>query len=491
VISESKRVRLFQFRRWCSIALATRSKMPARRKVFFAVVIFLCSFAVRSLHAVDLSLLMYTTDQPKGAMTQHYDARAVSIVEGHGLLFPDDRRTSDTSLMAFSPGYSLVVAAVYYVFGRNYFAVQLIQDVLCSLSSVLLFLIAGELLSWRVGIAAGLLAAVYYGLAFFANFVLPDPLVPLLILLAACFLVRAWATRNRSFLPFLAAGFAVGISIWLRPNSLLLGPFFIAILVVSSKDRRSILARGLAVVAVSFLVVAPITIRNYVMFGRFVPVWIGMGTVLWQGIGEASGGRFAPPSDEEIGLEESIELGNPRFSWWATPDGVMRDRARVRKSLAVIVGHPVWFGGTMIRRMWEMTQCSEWAPLIDVHYGEKTVANVPEGVPSKSALAFGMALSWLRRPVKSLERLTKETTLVFVVLGAIITFVISRRRWLLLFIVPAYYFLIQSPIHNEFRYVMPMHYFFAAFAGVTWCLITHGARSGLTTLLTRLNSRKA
>jgi len=126
-----------------------------------------------------------------------------------------------------------------------------------------------------------------------------------------------------------------------------------------------------------------------------------------------------------------------------------------------------------------------------VHYGEKTVANVAEGVPSKSALAFGMALSWLRRPVKSLERLTKETTLVFVALGAIITFVISRRRWLLLFIVPAYYFLFQSPIHNEFRYVMPMHYFFAAFAGVTWCLITHGARSGLTTLLTRLNSRKA
>jgi len=464
--------------------------MPAKRKVFFAVVIFLCSFTVRSLHAVDLSPLMYTTDQPKGAMTAHYDERAVSIVEGHGLLIPDDRRSSDTSLMAFSPGYSLAVGAVYYVFGRNFFAVQLIQDVLCSLSSVLLFLVAGELISWRVGIAAGLLVAFYHGLAFFANFVLPDPLVPLLILLAAFFLVRAWATRNRSYLPFLAAGLAVGISIWLRPNSLLLGPFSIAILAVSARNWRPILARGLALVAVSFLIVAPITIRNYIMFGRFVPVWIGIGTVLWQGIGEASRGGFgAPQSDEELGLQESIEMGNPRYSWWATPDGVTRDRARIKKSLDVIVAHPVWYGGSMIRRMWEMTQCSEWAPLIDVHYGERTFAK-PEGVPSKSALAFGEALSGLRRPVKSLERLAKETTLGFVVLGAIITFVISRRRWLLLFIIPAYYFLFQSTIHNEFRYVMPMHYFFAAFGGVTWCLVFHGARSGLTALLTRMNRPK-
>lgn len=490
MVFKSKQVRIFQFRRWCSTALDTRSNMRTKRKVFFALVIFLCSFAVSSLHAVDLSPLMYTADQPKGQMTAHYDARAVSIVEGHGLLLPDDRRTKDTSLMAFSPGYSLFVGAVYSVFGRNFFAVQLIQDLLCSLSSVLLFLIAGEVISWRVGIAAGLLAAVYHGFAFFANFILPDPLCPLLILLTTFFLVRAWATRNRSYLPFLAAGLALGISIWLRPNSLLLGPFAIAILVVCRKDRRSILARGMAMVAVSFLIVSPITIRNYIMFGRFVPVWIGMGTVLWQGIGEASGGRFAPPSDEEIGLQEANELGNPRYAWWATPDGVTRDRARIKKSLDVIAAHPVWFGGTMIRRMWVMTQCSEWAPLVDVHYAEKQFANGPEEVPSKSALALGNALSWLRRPVKRLERLAKETTLVFVVLGAIITFCVSRRRWFLLFIVPSYYLLFQSTIHNEFRYVMPMHYFLAVFAGVTWCLLIHSARSGLTTLLTRTSLRR-
>ena len=106
-----RHVRLFTYRRWCSTALGTRSNMGTRARVLFAVAIFLCSFAVRSLQAVDLSRFIYTEDQPMGGMTAHYDERGVSIVEGHGLLIPDDRRKIDTSIMAFSAGYSLYVGA--------------------------------------------------------------------------------------------------------------------------------------------------------------------------------------------------------------------------------------------------------------------------------------------------------------------------------------------------------------------------------------------
>jgi 4-amino-4-deoxy-L-arabinose transferase-like glycosyltransferase len=411
-------------------------------------------------------------------MTAHYDTRAVSIVEGHGLLIPDDRRKIDTSLMAFSAGYSLFVGAVYRLFGRNFFAAQLVQELLCSLCPVLLFLIAGELISWRLGIAAGLLAAFYHGIAFFSNFILPDPLCPLPILFATYLLVMAWVKRNSSYMPFLAAGLALGLSVWLRPNALLLGPFSIAILVLCYKRWRSILPRAVAMVAVTFLVVSPITIRNYIMFDRFVPVWIGLGTVLWQGIGESSGGQFgAPQSDEELGLQEVVIYGDPHYTWWATPDGPERDRARIKKSLDVIVHNPVWFSGVMIRRMWAMTQCSEWAPLVDVHLGEGVAVSASETVPSKVALAPGVALSQLRQPVKRLERLAKETTPAFAILGGIITCFISRRRWLFIFTVPAYYLIFQSPMHTEFRYILPMHYFLAIFAGVIWCLIIHSAKS--------------
>ena len=32
-------------------------------------------------------------------------------------------------------------------------------------------------------------------------------------------------------------------------------------------------------------------------------------------------------------------------------------------------------------------------------------------------------------------------------------------------------------MHTEFRYILPMHYFLAIFAGVIWCLIIHSAKS--------------
>src|SRR5262249_10311000 len=271
----------------------------------------------------DMSRWMYTPDQPNGAMTAHYDERGTSIAEGHGLLIPDDRRKIDTSIMAFSPGYSLYVGVVYYLFGPNFFDVQLIQNLLCSLSPLLLFLIAGELISWRVGLVAGLLAGVNHAVAFYSNVILPDSLAPLPILLAAYLLVRArvhvpWSNPSHSYFPFLAAGLALGLSVWLRPNSLLLGPFALGILILC-RQRKRLIPPATAMVAVSFLVVSPITIRNYIMFRSFVPVWIGLGTVLWQGIGEASGGQFgAPQSDEELGAQEVEIYGNPHYAWWAT-----------------------------------------------------------------------------------------------------------------------------------------------------------------------------
>jgi hypothetical protein len=475
--------RLFAFRRWCSAALGTRSRLGSRAKVLFATAIFVCSFAVRSLHAVDLSALMYTTDQPRWSMTEHYDLRGVSIVGGHGLLFPDDRRKVDTSLMAFSAGYSIYVGAVYYLFGRNYFPVQLVQNLLSSLCPVLLFLISGELISWRVGVTAGLLTAVYHGMAFYSNFLLPDPLAPLLILAAAYFLVRAWVHRRRSYVPFLEAGVALGISFWLRPNGLLLGPFALVVLVLVYDRWRSILPRAAVMVAVSWLVVSPVTIRNYVMFGAFVPVWLGVGTELWQGIGEASGGGFgAAQSDEEIGAQEAVLYGDRHYVYWASPDGVWRDRARVNKSIAVVIHHPLFFVAAMLERMRTMLRYSAQADMVIVRPSSTPESGTAPSVPSKAALAPGELLFWLRRPVKALERVVKETTLLFVILGAIATFLLSRRRWLMISVVPAYYFIFQSTMHSEFRYIITMHYFLFIFSAVTWCLVIHAGASAAARL---------
>ena len=63
------------------------------------------------------------------------------------------------------------------------------------------------------------------------------------------------------------------------------------------------------------LVVIPITIRNYVVFGAFVPVSINGGLTLWQGVADAGGREVgARRHDTLVAEEESIRYGRPDYS---------------------------------------------------------------------------------------------------------------------------------------------------------------------------------
>ncbi|MGH9822507.1 MAG: hypothetical protein ACREDR_04550, partial [Blastocatellia bacterium] len=129
--------------------------MKLSQKLAWAAIIFSISFSVKSLHALDLAPVMNTVEQPAAGMAAEYDARAASIVEGHGLLIPDGQQPSDTTLLEHPPGYSIHLAAIYSLFGRSYFRVQFIQNLINSFSPVILLLIAGTLFGWRVGVASG------------------------------------------------------------------------------------------------------------------------------------------------------------------------------------------------------------------------------------------------------------------------------------------------------------------------------------------------
>src|SRR5205814_3141830 len=131
-----------------------------------------------------LAPVMYSRLQPGTRMAWRYDEAATGILRGEGILWPRDPDPARTGLLARPPGYPLYLAIVYRVLGRSFFAAQLVQNLLTSAACVLLALAAAWLLSWRVGLLGGLLTALAPPLAFSSNFVLPDALSPLPLLLA-------------------------------------------------------------------------------------------------------------------------------------------------------------------------------------------------------------------------------------------------------------------------------------------------------------------
>lgn len=483
----------FALRRALCRTLATGERLGLRSKVLFALLIFLLSFATKSLQAVDLAPVMYTAQQPFGGLTETYDLRAVAILEGEGLLGPYDINPRRTLWIAQAPGYSIFLSLIYQLTSRDFFKVQLLQNLVNSLSPVVIFLIAGLLLGWRTGIAAGMLSAVSHHLSHISNFILPDALSALPLLSAfLCLTLALRYQRNarllkQTYMLYGLAGMLFGLAAWLRSQTMLLPLFLVLMLALLSTHRLKAIKRAALMAAISLLTIAPITIKNYVVYGEFVPINIGAGIVLWEGIADESGDTYgAVAKDDEVAQQDAVFYNEPRYAGsWSTPDGIMRDRERVKRSLEIIKAHPLWYAGVMAKRAREMVKYSAHAPLVAKPVEAQSQARQARENPapvrqqfqelaaasSQSPLEAGRKLFWLRPLFRALQRVSKETMLVFIVLGLGAVVLLSRRRAGFLFITPLYYFIFQAFFHTEFRYTLPMQYFVFIFAAVIWVLL--------------------
>lgn len=430
------RRRARRLRRWLVRHLATGSQLSRRAKLAVSLLLFALAFIVRSLHAADLGPLMYTTDQPFGGLTVMYDARAADIVEGGGLLGPYGKPWQ-TQWLGEAPGYAIYLSAIYATAGRDFFKVQLVQNALTASAPVLLFWFAGLLLGWRVGVVAGSLAAVSHHLAHISNFILPDALCAL-PLLAAFYLLWRWRRGPYLYPVYALAGLLCGVAAWLRPQPMLFGPFLVVMLALVGRRRLPTARRASIIAAAALLMIAPITIRNYIVYREFVPISIGTGLNLWEGIGEASGDRFgAVATDDAVALQDAELYGEPRYGGsWVTPDGITRDRDRVRRSLAIIGQHPVWYAGVMLHRCKEMVNYTAHAPLV-FRAGQ---ASAPTGAASvrpqwrelaaqSASPAVGGRFAWLRPVVRAAERIIKEPMTVMIFAGALLAFLLTVTRW--------------------------------------------------------------
>lgn len=477
-----------RLRRSLLLAAGFRGRPSRKQKFIWALIIFLISFSTKSLMALDLFPVLSTNAQAAGRWEFEQDAAAIAA--GHGMLFRDDWDRSDTRLLFHAPGYAIFLSGVYRLFGRSPLQVQLLQNLINSASAILLFLIAGTLLTWRIGAVSGLLVAVSHHLSYYSNFLLPDSLSALPILIAIYLLDKFRHGSKRFILLYIFVGLMIGLCTWLRPNAMLLGPFLtIAVACVLARRFRA-LRWSWIIAVVSFLVITPITIRNYVIYRQFVPVSANFGIVLWEGIGDASGDRFgAVTTDQAVAEQEAVLYDRAEYgAYWASPDGIQRDRDRVRRSLSVISQHPAWFVRTMANRMTEMVKYSAHAPLV---YRECSQLSRKENSDTQNAegpahdkelleqeetgdstvLSVAEHLCWLRSPIRALQRLTKETAQPFIFIGVLLLSAVSLRRTVFLLIIPLYFFITQSIGHLEFRYTIPMHYFLFVFAATTWVIL--------------------
>jgi hypothetical protein len=440
------------------------SSFSAQRLLTLLFIVAL-AFAVRSLTA---NFLRAHFDDPGWFQFGSYsvfDRQAQNILDHKEPIFwiNDSSRTDQ---MIYPPGYPLWMASIYAMSGdRSPVAVQRVQLVIDSFAVLLLVGIGATAFRWSVGVAAGVLGALSPLLALTAATPNADAPASWIVLGAAWLFLLA--AKRQTIKHAIAAGALLGLACWLRVNPLLLFvPWAVALLVFVKASWRRKLALSAAVSLSTLLVISPVVIRNVVVFyPEIAPTGLNVGLNLWEGIGEMDrGAEFgAPSSDAEVLAHDRKEMGLAADAPLGInyPDGIRRDRERGRKALAVIKAHPVWYAGTMARRLWGHLKFAG-APVPHVGSAGFNVTSTKTlpldnqgGVLAPSVNLLGM-----------IQSVWRYLALPLMLFGLFLSFRKDWRTTGVLLATVAYYLATLAVGHSEVRYGLPMQAILILFAGV-------------------------
>jgi hypothetical protein len=215
----------------------------------------------------------------QGNDTQAYEQIAAALYEDGRYGTPQMRSPSD-----WSPGAPLLYAGVYHLTGgvdpeRARIAVALLGAAMI----LLIYLLGRRLGGPAVGVIAAFLAAIYPAFLDNTGQLLSEPIAA--FTLVAAVLSFLWASDDgRRLGAWLVPGAFLGATALTRPEYLPFVALFGLIALVRVGRRRSWrlgLASSALIVGAFCAVLAPWTIRNFLVLDRFVPVTTGGGKALF------------------------------------------------------------------------------------------------------------------------------------------------------------------------------------------------------------------
>lgn len=277
-----------------------------------------------------------------------YHDLAVNLVVRHQFVTViDPPHRLDIPYAARPPLTPFTLAATYLLFGPHLLVGQLILAGLGASTAVAAYLLGRDLFSIPVGILAGVLVACYPFFIFLAAVPLTENLaMPLYAFLA---LVLTRGAFSGSWRQAVATGCLLGLATLNRPQILGFIPLLIPLVALGWGTAQAAKLRNLALmIACWAVIVAPWSVRNYVVFHRWFPVSLQGGSALYQG--------NSPYTQAALTQLEHGSRGwydDPR--WGAELAGlapVDADRAAFDLGIAFVREHPVQALDYAAQKLW-------------------------------------------------------------------------------------------------------------------------------------------
>lgn len=354
--------------------------------------------------------------QTLGLDAKFYDAWAHQIASGSG----------DGEVFFMSPLYPYFLAAIYRLFGRDLFLVRLIQSVVGAASAVLAYSIARQVFDRKAAVIAGFAAACYGALIFYDGAILLEPLLVLLNLLVLHLLLRASASGRHRY--YLSAGAVLGVAAIGKATALLFAPAAaLWIWIDASKHRRANRARALILFLLGLtILIAPITVRNFVVSRDFVVITSNGGLNFYIGNNENSTGGYVKPE----GLDLVADIAGKGIAEAALGRDLKASEVSAywySEAWQFITAHPGSWAKLMVRKLSFVAGSYELAQLENYDFQRRYSALLGLPLPTFALVAplgfVGLFLSIRRR-----ESLLLTLFLTTQILGIVAFFVVARYR---------------------------------------------------------------
>jgi tetratricopeptide (TPR) repeat protein len=219
-------------------------------------------------------------------------------------------------ILDLSPLYLYLNLLFQKVYGKSWEGLAFIQVFLGSLNVLLVYLIGEKVFNRTVGFLGALLLIFYGNMALFELTLEPEALV---IFLNALGVLSLLAARERilSGSPpweFFLPGVLLGLSAITKPNALLFLPPAVLWIGWMQIDGSIRMKASLFLLLGTFLVISPITLRNYLNFQDFVLITADGGKVFYHGNGPGSTGMERADLPDQGFREEGMGDPDPAHS---------------------------------------------------------------------------------------------------------------------------------------------------------------------------------
>jgi len=170
--------------------------------------------------------------------------------------------------MRREPGYPLLLAIIYKIFGHNLTIVKLLQVFVFGLSGIMTYLIGKEIFNAKIAKMSSLIFVLFPSSANYTTWILRETICTFIFLLIIYFLIKAVRTKKLKYFILISSIFAYALYI----NFIFIGfifLFFLWYVFINKKicTIKRFLSVFILVIIVPLLIYMPWPIRNYKVFG--------------------------------------------------------------------------------------------------------------------------------------------------------------------------------------------------------------------------------